>query len=339
MLILEFTAVRRCCAFLLTTFLLASCVTPHREPSQAQDLENSLAHDATWIEVDELARRHGFKRRGLSKKGRIELARMDDLVEIDPASRVAYLNGKLSVMDRWPQEKAGILYVSRALDAQLKSIPKKVAKPKKDAAAVVLKKTKPIPHRRSLRGKCFVIDAGHGGKDPGALQKGAVEKVISLNVAQKLASLLKAEGAEVVMTRNQDRFVSLDGRVRISNNTKPDAFVSIHVNSANNTQASGVEIYRASFALPGQQRGKIGRSRRLAAMVYRNLERKSRGQDRGVKRSPGFRVLKKNNHPAILVELGFLSNRQDRLVLGADRYQQQLAQALFAGLLDYVAST
>lgn len=144
------------------------------------------------------------------------------------------------------------------------------------------------------------IDAGHGGHDPGATGK-YKEKDLNLKVALRLGEILKENGHDIIYTRNDGKFVSLQDRAKISNDAKADVFVSIHQNGAENKLARGVE----TFYCVGSVKGKV-----LAQHVQGELVKLKYTKDRGVKEAE-FYVIKHTKAPAILVECGFVTNEQD----------------------------
>ncbi|MBE3594483.1 MAG: N-acetylmuramoyl-L-alanine amidase [Candidatus Carbobacillus altaicus] len=177
----------------------------------------------------------------------------------------------------------------------------------------------------SLQGKVIVIDPGHGGVDDGAtgVSKKTKEKVINLSVAKRLESLLKASGAKVIMTRTGDVSVSLENRVSMAVNAKADAFVSIHHNTYPSSKMDGVMTfyYHAS-------------DMRLAQTVQKHLVRTTSLTDRGARYGNLF-VLRENKVPAILVELGFISNPQEEQKLIQPAMQDKEAAAIATALEEY----
>jgi N-acetylmuramoyl-L-alanine amidase len=216
----------------------------------------------------------------------------------------------------------------------------------------------------------IVIDAGHGGHDPGARANGLTEADLVLDVAMRLRKLLEKEPAiEVTMTRETDVFVPLEGRTAIANRESADLFLSIHANASRNTRARGIETYFLNFAsnpeaeavaarenstsgrtmhnLPEIVRAialnnKIDESRDFADTVqkamYRRLSARN-GQLRnlGVKQAP-FVVLIGAGMPSVLAEISFLTNRQDAQLLKTSAYRQQIAEALCEAILRYQGS-
>jgi N-acetylmuramoyl-L-alanine amidase len=160
-----------------------------------------------------------------------------------------------------------------------------------------------------------IVDAGHGGFDRGGRPlSGAPEKVLALDTAKRLAKILRSKGFRVIETRKRDVFVPLPTRTSISNRTSNSIFVSIHYNWGRRRGARGVEIYYFS-----------ARSWRLASNILRQATRAYPTESRGVKRN-NFHVLRESRRPAVLCELGFVSNPQDNRYLQNRTYRQRIAE-------------
>ena len=182
----------------------------------------------------------------------------------------------------------------------------------------------PSPLARSLSGRTIVVDAGHGGKDPGALGVGPqYEKQVNLSVAGRLSRLLENLGARVVMTRADDRFIELDSRAAIAERHRADLFISIHADSAENASASGTTVYIARSA---------SRTSEVAAEQITSAFRQAGLECRGVHRA-NYRVLVGHSRPAVLVECGFLTNPRDAQMLSTSSYQDTVANAISRGVL------
>ncbi len=169
-----------------------------------------------------------------------------------------------------------------------------------------------------------VIDAGHGGSDCGALRNGAQEKHITLDVAKRVEKLLKQQGYGVLMTRTGDTFVSLADRVELSEEYEPDIFISIHVNSSTSDASKGVEThYYHQESLP------------LAQTVHASLASAiSNSPNRGLFKSK-FYVINHTTAPAILMEIGFISNTEERGQLLSETRKQATAKAIVEGINNY----
>lgn len=323
-------------ALTCTFFLIVGCQSSPKDPEPARERERRpvsarVAPPAGWRDLEAVAIGSGFRISGSHTGAKHTLSKGASKIEIDEESRVTYFDGELVVSDSAPLNSAGRVWISPATARRIEKHavvrkPRPIAKKKRPARPAT---------SRPLRGVKVVLDPGHGGKDPGANRGPSTEKAINLGVASELARLLRAQGAEVIMTRSSDRFISLDDRAHISNRERPDAFISIHVNAASSKAARGVEIYRATHRGGGHRTDKLAASSRLANSVYAHLQDVSPVRDRGVKPSPGWRVLKKNAHPSILVELGFISNAADRRLLENDGYRAKLAAAIARGVADF----
>lgn len=167
-----------------------------------------------------------------------------------------------------------------------------------------------------------IVDAGHGGHDLGAKACfGAPEKVLALDTARRLAAVLRRNGFTVIETRPNDTFVSLGRRVALSNASSRAVFVSVHYNWTKRRAARGIEIYYDSR-----------RSARMAANVLKEALRVYRTDNRGIK-DRGFYVLRNNKRPAILCELGFVSNVDDNRNIQSASVRQGLAERIAAGII------
>jgi len=212
-----------------------------------------------------------------------------------------------------------------------------------------------------------VLDAGHGGTDPGATAAELLEKEITLDIGRRLRTKLEGDGFEVVVTRDSDKTIALRERARLANDSRSDIFVSIHVNALlKHTDARGIETYylgattdpkltqlaaaenRVSGYSIADMRalldGVYADARRdesmaLAGAVQRELFTTLRKADPGlenwgVKRAP-FLVLVATDMPAVLAEVGCISNEKEAAMLRRPEYRQQIADALFAGIRGY----
>lgn len=176
----------------------------------------------------------------------------------------------------------------------------------------------------------IAIDAGHGDHDPGAVGNGIKEKDVNLAIALKVEKLLDKKGIQVVMTRTDDTYLTLQERVDVAVNKKADAFVSIHANSNTNSSANGTETYFSTAALSPRAES----SKQLATFIQNRLYKALGTTNRGVKEGK-FHVIYKNPLPSALVELGFISNASDAKKLASDDYRNRAAEAIASGIEDY----
>jgi N-acetylmuramoyl-L-alanine amidase len=168
-----------------------------------------------------------------------------------------------------------------------------------------------------------VVDAGHGGKDNGAFRRyGGAEKNATLDVATRLAAKLRESQFRVVMTRSNDVFVDLDQRAAISNGQKNAIFVSVHFNDSGRRGIRGFETYYHSPA-----------ARQLAYRIQQQIMTLPGAVNRGVK-TANFRVLRKAEYPAVLVECGFLSNRSEGAAARSASRRDNLADKIAEAIVD-----
>ena len=201
----------------------------------------------------------------------------------------------------------------------------------------------PVATNRPFR---VQLDAGHGGEDSGCISPhgGLYEKDLVLDIALRAGEFLAARGIEVVYTRTNDTFVSLAGRSGIAAKHKADAFVAVHANFAENQTARGIETFTLPFAnMPstGSESSvspiaRIGNANDLANTILgHEIQRRMPGRlgeaDRGL-RHARFQVLRDTPCPAVLVEIGFLSNPTDSRNLSSNWYRDKIALAIADGV-------
>ena len=174
--------------------------------------------------------------------------------------------------------------------------------------------------------KKIVIDAGHGGSDPGAIgPTGLQEKDVALNVSLKLRDILRNNGLSVVMTRTTDIYLTLQERTKISNASGADFFLSVHANSFTSPTSNGTETYSYSSTGMGAEVAKLIQTHLINAINLTN---------RGFK-TANYYVLKYNNLPSALVELAFISNPEEESLLAQDAFQNKCAKAIADAILSY----
>ncbi len=224
------------------------------------------------------------------------------------------------------------------------------------------------PGRYSI--KTIIIDAGHGGKDPGAIGRrlGIKEKDLTLSIAKKLKGTLEDNGIRVIMTRDSDEFIPLPERVKIANASNADLFVSIHINASRSRSMNGFECYYLSEATNDNARAleafenatlktdegtliehssgldktlwdmKLTENRsesaQLASDICSSVDNSLVTRNRGVK-TARFYVIKFTRIPSVLVEIGYLSNKFEELKLKDDNYADRMADVIVKGILMY----
>ena len=214
-----------------------------------------------------------------------------------------------------------------------------------------------------------IIDAGHGGNDPGAIGKnGLKEKDVNLDIVKRLNSFLKAEGVQTVLTRSTDKFIPLSMRVSIANRCGADLFISIHSNAARSRSLSGFEVYYVAPSVSDSKRAALtarstalnlkgvefaSDSQDLKTIVWDMIYANSRAESIELSRSlckvmdasidadilgvknARFQVLKGITMPGILIEVGFVSNLNEERLLRTGAYREKLAAGILEGVRDY----
>jgi len=218
--------------------------------------------------------------------------------------------------------------------------------------------------------KKIIIDPGHGGKDPGAISKtGIQEKELNLDISKRLKNILEKEGFEVIMTRNRDVFISLEERTEIASRSMAELFVSVHANSSPSKKLAGMEFFCLKnleyFEKNEEQRKtnhnlmfnkflmkkndkdlkkiisdmlytrKQAESPQLAYSIGNSLTRNTKAKNLGIKQSRFF-VLRNTLIPAVLVEVGFMSNFKEEKLLKTSEYRQKIAEGIADGIMDYL---
>ncbi|OMP68467.1 cell wall hydrolase [Domibacillus epiphyticus] len=179
-----------------------------------------------------------------------------------------------------------------------------------------------------LSSQTIILDPGHGGKDSGAVGNGLKEKEVVLKTGLQVNNLLKQTPFNVKMTRSNDTFIELKDRSAFAKNNDGDIFVSIHANAAT-PSATGTETYYYSAGNPH-----VADSKLLASKIQARMLTAWNLRDRGVKNG-NFSVLRENNMPAALLELGFISNAGDASKMASDYWMNTMSKAIYNGILDY----
>lgn len=173
------------------------------------------------------------------------------------------------------------------------------------------------------------IDAGHGGHDPGAVNHnvGVTEKSLTLKIAALLGAALASVGHDVFFTRELDVFVPLGTRCKVANEAGADLFISVHINAAADGKARGIETWHCTGSVRGAA---------LASAIHSRVRGSYATIDRGVKNTSGFYVLHHTKAPAVLCELGFITNDSDVVALCSADVQRELARRISLGVEDYL---
>lgn len=288
---------------------------------------------------------------------KIKLEKGEDTVILRPDSRLALLNDKPIKLEHLVAYKEGAAYISAESAAFLA---KEIFAPEKRAVLV--------PKYYGI--KTIVIDPGHGGKDFGAVGKYKIrEKDIVLDVAKELKKHLKKSGLDIILTREKDVFVSLNDRAKFANDKGADLFISVHANASRYSRVGGLEVFYLSEATDDKARamaaaeneslkfenGEVVKIEDLSTVTtvwdlrLKDNRRESKGlayyicnttsdrmsvKKRGVK-GANFAVLRGARMPAVLVEVGFLTNTKEASKLKKSSYREQIAEAIAQSILAY----
>jgi len=244
----------------------------------------------------------------------------------DPGGLV-YVNGRKVGRKGGLAVVGKTIYVPESLECDirgaLRTRPRFVSPPARPKAP---KPSAPLAWKPQLKYGPVVIDAGHGGRDPGASHHGFREKDIVLDVALMVGEILKASSVDVRMTRSTDTFIELNDRAALAGEVGAKLFVSLHCDAAPNRQARGFTIYAP--------RDRMEQTGSFAAVMEKSMLA-TNTTSRGI-RACGFRVLVRTRCPALLVEMGYLSNRYDARLLGSRSYQRILARAVANAVTAYL---
>jgi N-acetylmuramoyl-L-alanine amidase len=206
-----------------------------------------------------------------------------------------------------------------------------------------------LPHHKKAEPFALVIlDPGHGGQDSGAMADNVLEKDLTFDVAQRVDRLLSAQGISTLLTRTGDSYVSLSERTQLINRANNAIVVSIHFDEGLRPDVSGIETYFAAQQSTGvptiaswlpflQKIANVQpnvESQSLAQFVQQQLVTHTQAVNRGTK-AEQFYVLANVRHPAVLVEGGFLTNKNESGKLSNANYREQLAVAISDGILKY----
>jgi N-acetylmuramoyl-L-alanine amidase len=295
---------------LLLLFLLlglAGCPQP-----QTPIIESPTLPSENMISIYQVAQRLGMKISGTtSTHYKLTDSKSNILLIFTHSNGKFYVNGR-PVGDVGPVEKTGSgLLFSESLVSKIKN-------------SIDISPLPPRYEPREKIGGTVVIDAGHGGKDPGATgTNGTREKYINLAIAKKVEYYLKQRGVNVILTRNGDSFIELPDRSWIANRNNARFFVSIHADSNPDRSRRGFTVYVSRTA--------SGQSQRLAQSIINSLSSRTSLNNNGMQRA-NYKVLVNTSCPAALVETGFLSNYSEANILTSSSFQNSVASAIAEGI-------
>lgn len=264
----------------------------------------------------------------LTTNRKVVLSGSGNNIAVFPKDDYIYFNDKYFGTLGKTKKIDGMWYVRSSLEAQIR---KDLEKTAPAAVMPVIPKTTPKPAAKTWSGgggRTIVIDAGHGGKDPGANSPhGFYEKTVNLDVALQIAGILRERGFKIIMTRSDDTFIELEERANIANRSNASLFISIHADSCATSGTNGFTLYVARQA--GSQ------ARNLAEAIDKQMTQtsiKSHGT-----READYKVLKNTRCPAVLIELGYLSNYWEAKQLKDKDMQRKLAVAITNGITNYAS--
>ncbi len=289
-------------------------------------LPASLSGGNDGLSLQELSGRYELEWKSDASTGREILEAKGFRLVLSPGMKTVLFNGKPIRLSRPAILRDGKVYVSSDLVRQVSSL---VPLRTQARTPVVLRDS---PVQKWFR---VVIDPGHGGVHSGGKGGGMMEKDINLDVSLRLGKVLEMMGGVVTYTRVRDRhfnsevYADLQHRVDVVNRKKPDVFVSIHVNYVPDPDPQGFEIWI--------RKGDRA-CRRLGDMIRQEFVVAFQTPDRGLKDNRALYVLRKTSCPAVLVELGFISNSAERAWLADGVYRQRYAEAVARGVKKYLAS-
>lgn len=255
-----------------------------------------------------------------------------------------FLSESLDFAVNWDQSKK-----LATIDNGVVQAPKQTPAPQKtEKPAVKAKDPAPMPkapevdqakpqsmNKGQKKDVTIVLDAGHGGKDSGAVAEDkTTEKSLTLRLAPRVESLLRQRGYNVIMTRTTDEFIALSERAAIANRNNADIFVSIHFNSAGSSSAYGIEVLYASEN-DVDRKINAGDQTRLAREVLNGVLKETGANSRGIKNRPELAVLRRTNMTACLIEGGFMSNPDELEKIKSDSYLDKLAIGIVNGIESY----
>jgi len=317
------------CALLFRFSLFLSLLAVLTTPVPAVSLNG-----VDYVDLREVAGTFGMKSKWLEKGTSVRLESEWTRMDFTEHRRDCLINGIKVHLGNPIYKRGGNLYLSqRDLENTLKPI-------------LTPQVFNPVPKLYRI-----VLDPGHGGKDPGARNAGLKleERYLALDLAKRLKRILQSLGYEVILTREDDRFLGLSERAARANRLKADLFLSLHFNAAGSSRVSGVEtfVFTPPFQ-PSSSRANLHSSDRrvypgnkynawntlLGYYVQKSLVDASPYPDRGLKRAR-FTVLRDIEIPGILIEGGFVSHSREGRDVGSPAYRQKLARAIANGVLTY----
>ncbi|MDD4909507.1 MAG: N-acetylmuramoyl-L-alanine amidase [Candidatus Omnitrophica bacterium] len=342
-----------CCLLLAGSYLLTGCATV---PSRIEGMPRYSLNGTSYLPLISVCEKMGVKWEYDTLTRQISLYKNNHTVKMAVGSSWIQIDGSPRRIEMPVRAYRGIVVIPQGLRTSLfSSLFEGPAAP-----------------ARARRIKRIVLDAGHGGKDPGAIGRGGLrEKDVNFDIVKRLKKRLESEGFEVILTRASDIFITLGERSRIANRSGADLFISIHSNANRSKYVNGFEVYYLTSTVDDSNRayttamntasspmdGDIAvPSESLRATLWDLYFTQNRSDSIGLAKSitreankymglkilgvkgAKFFVLKGARMPAVLVEVGFLSNSKEERLLRNGYYRQQIADSIAGGIMNYADS-
>ena len=303
---------------------LGGCNLLKPKSGKAQDVAIAAAPAGT-IAVSEMGDRLGLTVKRNSPHSATLGNRFNSVMFFVDPGGLAYVNGRKIGHEGGLVAVGETIYVPESLERKIRRAMRTevVSRPPRRTP---LKRSPPLGLKPQLTYGPVVIDAGHGGKDPGTSHHGLREKDIVLDAALMVEEVLRASGVDARMTRSGDTFVELDDRAAMAQAVGAKLFVSLHCDAAPNRRARGFTIYAPQ--------SRMGQTSSFASVMEKSMLTTNMAS-RGI-RAAGFRVLLRTRCPALLVEMGYLSNRYDARALGSKSSRRAIARAVANAVIDYL---
>jgi len=351
----------------ITAVVLAGCATKtsylRLDPALSREIRNIEGFQ--YVPLVRLCDIYGLNCKWDTVTRTATITGKSDTIILRSGSDQILVNGVAGRIDRPVALSGGAVFVPLSF-AQCELLPIAV----KTAITAPVKWVPEVTAPKRFTIKTIILDTGHGGKDVGAVGPayGSKEKLLALQLAKKIKSILEANGMRIIMTRGDDNFISLEKRTDIANKSNADLFVSVHINASRSRLLRGFECYYLSNATDDNARvleafedsslklsdsadamhsSQLDKtlwdmsltenrmeSAELAGYICSSVEESLVIKNRGV-RTARFYVLKHTNIPSILVEGGYISNRYEEQQLKNPAVLDRLAEAIARGILRY----
>lgn len=306
---------------LITASALSGCVpkAAHIRPSYGTARFSGIE----YVSLADFCDFYGINYRIDSVSRVAELNHKGNIIKIMPDSRVMLINDSVAKFSPEVEIREGRIYIPPSVTSHIE---KEVLK--------IKARVEKVPPVRKFAVKTIIIDPGHGGSDPGAIGRyyRTKEKDVDLDISKRLGDELRALGFNVILTRDKDKFISLFRRSEIANKSGADLFISVHANANRSRSLKGFEVYYLSAS--AEDNANRDKSKELAELICGAARENLEVREKSVM-SARFYVLKGTLMPAVLVEVGYLSNEEEETRLRDYEYRIRVAGAIARGVLAY----